>query len=438
MRRREVQVFGLESSGHTPRSRTDSCWSWLVCIAGTVSVVIVVGLVSSFGLLLPIWMETFEANRQQIAWIGSLYISSGCILYPVGCYLTGRFGYRFAAALGSTVGIIGFTLASFSSKVWMLYLTYGIFAGFGHIMIYNSCFLAVLQYFAKWRSLAVSIVASGSALGMLAMSQLTQTVLGAFDWQWTVRGFSGLYFVCGLCSTLFVPLENQGETRKSDDMNIEEDRAPPLYRDISFIIFLISITILLMVNFVPHVHIIQYCAQELDIPSSKSSMLYTYYAIASFFSRHLFCKLGDYINRLYLYQVGMTICGLSVVCLPLARSFGSVVALFVVNGLFEGSMNGQWSLLLYECVGRNKVDQAMGYFSVCTGVGFAIGPSLAGLMADEFGSYAPSFYTAGALGILGATMGCLVSFTKHKIQSHNNEDISSDEFLLVSEKVTVL
>ena len=74
----------------------------------------------------------------------------------------------------------------------------------------------------------------------------------------------------------------------------------------------------------------------------------------------------------------MTICGLSVVCLPLARSFGSVVALFVVNGLFEGSMNGQWSLLLYECVGRNKVNQAMGYFTFCVGVGSAIGPSLAG------------------------------------------------------------
>lgn len=140
----------------------------------------------------------------------------------------------------------------------MLYLTYGIFAGFGHIMIYNSCFLAVLQYFAKWRSLAVSIVASGSSLGMLAMSQLTQALLSAFDWQWTVRGFSGLYFVCGLCSTLFVPLENQGETRKSDDMNKEEDRAPPLYRNISFITFLISITILLMVNFVPHVHIVSW------------------------------------------------------------------------------------------------------------------------------------------------------------------------------------
>lgn len=154
------------------------------------------------------------------------------------------------------MGIIGLTLASFSSKLWMLYITYGIFAGFGHIMIYNSCYLAALQYFVKWRSLAVSIVASGPPLGMLAMSQLTQAMLSAFGWQWTVRGFSGLYFVCGLCSTLFVPLKDQGETRRSDEMNKEEDRTPPLYRNISFIIYLISITILLMVAFVPHVHIV--------------------------------------------------------------------------------------------------------------------------------------------------------------------------------------
>ena len=49
-------------------------------------------------------------------------------------------------------------------------------------------------------------------------------------------------------------------------------------------------------------------------------MLYTYLGIISFISRHLFCKLGDLknFNRFYLYQGGMTISGLCVVCLPLA------------------------------------------------------------------------------------------------------------------------
>lgn len=59
-------------------------------------------------------------------------------------------------------------------------------------------------------------------------------------------------------------------------------------------------------------------------------------------------------------------------------------------------------------------------------------------MADELGSYGPSFYTAGALGILGAIMPCLILSTKQKSQSYNNEDTSRDKFLLVSEKVTVL
>lgn len=85
-------------------------------------------------------------------------------------------------------------------------------------------------------------------------------------------------------------------------------------------------------------------------------MLFTYLAIASFFSRHFFCKLGDFkfFNRFYLYQGGMTISGLVIVCLPLARSFGSLVTLFVLYGL----MMGQFSLLVLECVGTHKVNQA--------------------------------------------------------------------------------
>ena len=66
------------------------------------------------------------------------------------------------------------------------------------------------------------------------------------------------------------------------------------------------------------------------------------------------------------------------VCLPFARTFSSLVAIFLVNGLLEGSMFGQWSLMVYDCVGRNKVNQAFGYLTFFIGVASAIGPSLAG------------------------------------------------------------
>lgn len=105
-------------------------------------------------------------------------------------------------------------------------------------------------------------------------------------------------------------------------------------------------------------------------------------AITSFISRHLFCKLGDFrfFDRFHLYQGGMTFSGLCMLCLPLARSFSSVVVIFMMFGLMEGSgaHTGQASLLVLECVGKHKVNQAWGYIRLFTGLSVVIGPPLAG------------------------------------------------------------
>jgi len=109
-------------------------------------------------------------------------------------------------------------------------------------------------------------------------------------------------------------------------------------------------------------------------------MLFTYLGITSFFSRHLFCKMGDfrYFNRFHFYQEGMTFSGLCVLCLPLANSFGSIVAILLVNGLMDGAMQGQFSLLVLGCVGKRKVIHAWGFIMFFVGLTSAIGPPLAG------------------------------------------------------------
>ena len=44
--------------------RPDSCLSWLVCAASTMSVLIVTGIGYSFGLMLPPLMDNFAGTRQ--------------------------------------------------------------------------------------------------------------------------------------------------------------------------------------------------------------------------------------------------------------------------------------------------------------------------------------------------------------------------------------
>ena len=47
-----------------PKCRPDSWWSWLVCAASALSVLIVAGITYSFGLLLPPLMDHFNETRQ--------------------------------------------------------------------------------------------------------------------------------------------------------------------------------------------------------------------------------------------------------------------------------------------------------------------------------------------------------------------------------------
>ncbi|XP_078371650.1 monocarboxylate transporter 13-like [Oculina patagonica] len=427
---------------HEPRWRPDSCWSWLVCAGAVTSFVVVSGISYSFGLLLPPFMEHFEATRQETAWIGTMYLGCSYLLSLLASYLTDRFSYRFTAILGSMSGIIGFTLASWSSKLWMMYLTYGFLSGFGHAMISNVGTLVILQYFVKWRSVAVGIVASAPAIGMFLMTRITESLLTTFGWQGALRGYAILFLVCGLCATLYVPLDKEDE--ESNDIEAEETRkiktsTLSLLRNRSFVILLISSTIVHLSYFVPAVHIVKHCIQELHIPEIKASMLYTYMAITSFISRNLFCKLGDFriFNRFHLYQGGMTVSGLCVLCLPLARSFTSVVAIFMIFGLMEGTNTGQASLLVLECVGKHKVNQAWGYIRLFAGVSVCIGPPLAGLMADKLGSYTVTFYTAGAILIAGASITSLMAFIKQQPQDAGETQFH-DEQILVADQRTVL
>lgn len=426
-----------------PTCRPDSCWSWVVCVASVILVIIVSGIGYSFGLLLPPLMESFGASRQSTAWIGSLNLAFGYVLSPLGSLISDRFSHRVTAMVGALTGVIGFSLASLSPKLWMMYPTYGLMSGFGHRMIYNSCMVAIVDYFVRRLSLAVGIMTSATAIGMLVMTQVTQVLLDTIGWQGTLQGFAGFYLLCGLCSLVFVPVDRSENNKggMAADEKAEEKENSSLFGNRPFLVLLSSFMVVNISFFVPAVHIIKHCEQELNISGDRASMLFIYLATTSFFSRHLFCKLGEFrhFNRFLMYQGGMTISGLCVICLPLATSYGSLVAIFIVLGLMEGSSMGQFSLLLLKCVKQRQFNQAWGYLNFFMGITISIGPPLAGLMADKLGSYTIPFYTSGAVLITGASIISLMPFVKQHADFEEEKEVQFyKEELLVTERITTL
>ncbi len=127
---------------------------------------------------------------------------------------------------------------------------------------------------------------------------------------------------------------------------------------------------------------VRFCEIELGIPADRASLLYTYMAIAAFFSNHFFCKLSEiklkYVDIFDLYQLATTCFGICLLLLPLARSYKVMVALSVLFGLMDGGRYGLMPLVVLECVGQKRTDQAWGYLSFGVGFASAIGPTFIG------------------------------------------------------------
>ena len=180
-------------------------------------------------------------------------MACGYVLAPFSVYLADRFGYRTTAIVGSLSGFLGFFLASFSPTLWMMYPTFGLLGGFGHRTVYNASLLVVLQHFAKRRSVAVGFISSAGSVAMFAITQITQALLDAFGWRWAVRGFACLYLICGLSSSVYLPVN---ESQKSE--NKKDTHNSSVMRDRSFLVFSASTTIVVLSYYIPFVHIVSF------------------------------------------------------------------------------------------------------------------------------------------------------------------------------------
>jgi MFS family permease len=65
-----------------------------------------------------------------------------------------------------------------------------------------------------------------------------------------------------------------------------------------------------------------------------------------------------------------------------------------------------------DMLGPELAPAALGFITVFFGIGQAVGPSIAGIMADVTGSFHPAFLLAGGVAFLGALGAWTVPGTK--------------------------
>ncbi|XP_034248807.1 uncharacterized protein LOC117649820 isoform X2 [Thrips palmi] len=211
-------------------ARPDGGWGWVVVAASFMVNLIADGITFSFGVLYVEFLNYFNEGKSKTSLIGSLFMAMPLLSGPVASFLTDRFGCRCVTIAGALMASAGFIASSFTNSLEMLFITFGVIAGFGLSLCYVAAVVIVAYYFDSKRSLATGLSVCGSGIGTFVFAPLTQILLVEYGWRGTVLILAGLLLNLCVCGVLMKDLEWTSRTRKERARKAKLERGARRHR----------------------------------------------------------------------------------------------------------------------------------------------------------------------------------------------------------------
>lgn len=202
-----------------------------------------------------------------------------------------------------------------------------------------------------------------------------------------------------------------------------------ILKDPIFIIFTVS-NFLTSIGFnIPYVYLAAQ-AKVLDIDREHASYLLGVIGIANTIGRIVLGYLSDkpWVNRLLVYNLSLTICGLATAFSVLCLDFYSLATYSAIFGFTIGAYVGLTSVILVDLLGLEKLTNAFGLLLLFQGIASFLGPPLAGWLYDITYSYNPGFILAGStIAISGAMLFAIPPLQRYLARKHQQAMTTSQQ-----------
>jgi len=444
-------------------------WGWVAVFGCFMGNVIGDGVMYSFGIFMPKFKEHFQCGSGEISTVNSIQMGVTFASGPIASFLTNRVGWRITTVIGSVLAAAGFALSAVAPSVIFLYFSAGVLIGLGLGIIYLPRLDCITQYFDKKRPLVTGVAICGSGIGTFIFAPLTEVLLEYSDWKVALIILSGICLLNCVFGCLFKPLSTQQENDKDacetmldseDEENVKHEDKETfkemflLLRNWVFMMFAISNFLTSLGYPIPYTFIPDN-GKEIGLSSSQGSFLVGLIGISNTVARLMLGIASQKLNRLFLYNTCLVLCGLSMAltnyfqpisallfgydCTQLstvipANNATLIPAMNSTVGVIENSTTivasvpwacdqyaGQviyatlygvtsaayvllTTLVLADLLGADKFTNAFGLLLLFQGVATFIGPPIVGFMFDAFGSYNSGFILMGSMIALSGLM----------------------------------
>ncbi|KII88067.1 hypothetical protein PLICRDRAFT_176807 [Plicaturopsis crispa FD-325 SS-3] len=361
----------------------DGGYGWVCVLCSFIYHFFAIGIESSWGVYQRYFFDSGVfpgASNAQLAWVGSLQATGVPVAGIFAGAVTQRIGYRLTLLLGSCVMALGFVLASFSTRVWHLYLTQGIIFGLGSGLAYIPAVSVISQWFDKRRGLATGIAVGGSGVGGVFLSPLTQLFIDRLGFRWALR-ITGLLSLCALSlAGLFVRTRTQksgGAQKKSCDLR--------LTRDVVFIC-LCSVGVFSGFGFyTPSFYVPDYATNNLGLTAADGATSVALISALSALGRVILGLVGDkcgHVNALAVCQGMGAVAQMAV--WPFARGRAGLMGFCALYGFFSGGFVSLYPVVAADMYGTEYIAHVTGWLFSGYIPGTLTAPPIAGALLDKY------------------------------------------------------
>ncbi|MGE5531721.1 MAG: MFS transporter [Bacteroidota bacterium] len=406
-----------DSSSSTPTRPRDNWrhYAWVIVAVGTLGVFGSLGLARmGYSIILPSMQAGLKLDNTHAGALSAANLVGYLVLAVLGGMLAARFGARYVIAfsialIGVAMLMTGFARTFAEAMIWRT-LT-GIGSGSTNVPVMG----LISGWFApRKRGLAAGIGVSGSSLALISTGPLVPYVLSIYG----PEGWRTCWFILGGVTVLIavvalVLLRNHPSDAGLHPYGSEtaEAVASPaqtglqwgaVYRSkhiwhLGFVYIAYGLAYMIYMTFFVKALI----AQGGYTPKGAGNLFMTM-GWFSLLAGSIWGTVSDVIGRkgalIVVYLIQAVSFGLFAL-LPTPLGFTLSAILF---GITAWSIPAITAAACADMLGPRLAPAGLGFVTLFLGIGQAVGPMVAGAMADHYQSYLPAVLTAAIASVCGA------------------------------------
>lgn len=402
-------------------------YAWIVLAMGTLVVFGSLGL-ARFGytVVLPSMQADLGMDNTQAGVLASANLLGYLALSVIGGALAARYGPRVVISSGLALAGVAMLFTGLANGFLQVAIWRGL-TGIGSGASNVPAMALVAAWFAaRRRGLATGIAVAGSSLGLILLGPLVPRILSAYGesgWRVSWYIFGGATLVLAILGWLL--LRNHPDEMGLKPVGTSGENPAPgsraqalqwgrVYRSaavwhLGFVYVAFGFSYIIYMTFFT-----KRLISEGGYSPEAAGTLFMTMGWFSLLCGLIWGTISDVIGRkpalvaVYLiHALAFSLFGLW----PAPTGFTISAILF---GLTAWSIPAIMAATCGDVLGPRLAPAALGFITLFFGIGQAIGPSVAGSMADSSGTFASGYLLAGGVAFLGAISASLLRPVSHE------------------------